>query len=272
VACCPERLEVGDSAESARRMPRVVGAFSETAADAATAFYGRLGVPTTVVLSPEVAELSKLLENAFLTTGIGLMGEVTRIAHALGVSADEVARAASTKNRGYYPFRPGPGIGGHCLVNDLHLLQKTFEDAGLDSKLLAGVTHAAERLTPTVVAYLERCMASRGLAMRAAVICIIGVGFKPGSVDVTNTAASDVVRALRRKGAKVVYCDRAVDEFMVDGDNVERVNTSVGAIATLILSGDPSLNVADVCRSVDLVVDASGGRIMPGSQDRLLNL
>ena len=46
------------------------------------------------VSGPEVSELSKLLENAFLTVGIGLVGEIARIAHALDVSAREVTGAA----------------------------------------------------------------------------------------------------------------------------------------------------------------------------------
>ena len=65
VVCCPERLEVGDDAESSRQMPRVVGALNETAALAATALYRRLGIPVTVVSSPEVAELSKLWRTRF---------------------------------------------------------------------------------------------------------------------------------------------------------------------------------------------------------------
>ena len=84
------------------------------------------------------------------------MGEMTRIAHALGVSADEVARAASTKKRGYHPFRPGPGIGGHCLLNDLELLRKAFETSGMRSDLLGAIADAADQLTPTVVSYLEK--------------------------------------------------------------------------------------------------------------------
>ena len=103
-------------------------------------------------------------------------------------------------------------------------------------------------------------------------ICIVGVGFKPGSGDTTNTAGTDVVRELRKKGAEVVYCDRAVLDFSVDGVGVARVHAPIRATAALLLSGDPSVDLAEISRDVPIVVDAGGGRIMPGSRDKVMEL
>jgi nucleotide sugar dehydrogenase len=84
IAHCPERLRVGDQLQQVRTVPRLVGGLTRSATRRGCDFIESLGIPAVPVAQPEVAELAKLLENGFLTTGIALMGEVARIAHALG--------------------------------------------------------------------------------------------------------------------------------------------------------------------------------------------
>ena len=53
---------------------------------------------------------------------IALANEVADAASSLGVSIDEVIDAAATKPYGFMAFRPGPGVGGHCIPCDPHYL------------------------------------------------------------------------------------------------------------------------------------------------------
>ena len=268
VAHCPERLRVGDDIQSMRATPRLIGALSETATALGAAFLRQLGITPVCASSPETTELSKLLENTFLTTGIALMGEVTRIAHRLGVSAQEVALAAATKPHGYFAFRPGAGIGGHCLINDLQMLRATAVDAGIDSPMLNGVQHAAEQLTGTVVRKLEDLLQSRDVRLEGAQVCIVGVGFKPDSPDVTNSAAIDLVRALRTRGARVGYIDSLVDNFAVDGATLPRLGPdAAGSLqALLLLGGDRATDIEALAARVPATLDASGRRLLGGRE------
>ncbi len=263
-AHCPERLRVGDEIAAIRATPRLVGGLSETATSLGAAFLERLGVTPVPVTCPEITELSKLLENTFLTTGIALMGEVTRLSHAIGVSAQEVAQAAATKPHGYFPFRPGAGIGGHCLINDLAMLRATAARAGITSPLLDGVQHAAGQLTATVVERLENLLAENRLSLAGARVGIVGVGFKPDSGDVTNSAAIDLVRALRTRGADVGYIDSLVADFAVDGARLARLTPGEAPSlqALLVLGGDRGTDLAQLARDVPATLDASGRRLV----------
>jgi UDP-N-acetyl-D-glucosamine dehydrogenase len=263
-AHCPERLRVGDGIDAIRATPRLVGGLSDTATSLGAAFLERLGVTPVPASNPETTELSKLLENTFLTTGIALMGEVTRLAHAMGISGQEVARAAATKTHGYFPFRPGAGIGGHCLMNDLGMLRSTAARAGLESPMLDGVQHAAARLTDTVVERLERLMAENRLPLDGARVGIVGVGFKPDSADVTNSAAIDLVRALRTRGAEVGYIDSLVADFAVDGARLARLapEQARSLQALLVLGGDRDTDLAMLAAHVPATLDASGRRLL----------
>jgi UDP-N-acetyl-D-glucosamine dehydrogenase len=275
IAHCPERLRVGDTPEDLRRTPRLVGGITPEATEAACQFLTRLGVRAVPVSQPEVAELSKLLENTFLTTGIALMAEVTRIAHAMGVEAHEVAMAAQTKPRGYYPFVPGAGVGGHCLPNDLRLLRGTAQSLGLDSNFLNGVEWSTSQMAETTVRRLEALLQARGGTLRDSLVWLIGVGFKAGSPDTTCTPAIEVIRILRARGARLVYSDSQVPEFAVDGVPVTRIEPDVppaGTRAALILSGDRAIDLAVLDDLVPVVLDTGGAQVMSGRARNMAHL
>ena len=80
------------------------------------------------VSTPEVAELSKLLENIFRSVNIALVNEMAMLADRMGIDIWEVIDAAATKPFGFTRFDPGPGMGGHCLpVDPFYLTWKARE-------------------------------------------------------------------------------------------------------------------------------------------------
>lgn len=265
VAHAPERLRVGDDDAALKATPRLVGGLTPAATGRACALLRRLGVRPVPVSAPEVSELAKLMENAFLTTGIALAGEVTRVAHAFGLSAREVTEAAATKPRGYLPFHPGPGVGGHCLRNDLDLLRRHAAGLGLETPMLDGVATAAAGMPAVAVARLLARLAGRGREPAGARILLVGVGFKPGSPDLTETPAVPIARLLRAAGAESVYADSLVPAFAVDGVPLPRVGGgALRADAALVLAGDRAITAEALRAACPVVLDAGGGAVMPG--------
>jgi UDP-N-acetyl-D-glucosamine dehydrogenase len=275
VAYVPERLKAGQSTDEVRSTPRLVGGLTDEANSVACAFLKRIGVRSVPVSSPEVAELSKLLENAFLTTGICLMGEITRLAHAVGVNATEVATAAATKPRGYLAFSPGAGIGGHCLPNDLRLLQNTARVLRVSTPMLKSLSTSSAELSPTVIRHLETLMRAQGKAIAGSRIWVVGVGFKIGSSDMRRTPAIELVRILRRKKAIPLYSDVSDGSFVVDNQTVKRIskrNWPRNIAAALILSGDPHVTLSRLRSRVGVVLDLGGARIMSGNRSGISTL
>ncbi len=75
--------------------------------------------------SPRTAEMVKLLENTFRSVNIGLVNEMAKMCHILGVDVWEVIEATKTKPFGFMPFYPGPGLWGalHPRGPDLPLVE-----------------------------------------------------------------------------------------------------------------------------------------------------
>lgn len=268
VAHAPERLRIGDDDARTLATPRLVAGLTPTAGQRAEAFLARIGLQPVRASAPEVTELSKLLENAFLTTNIALIGEITRLAHAAGVSAREVTAAAATKPHGYFAFHPGPGIGGHCLRNDLDLLRQHAYAHALSTPMLDGIAHVAAELPAMVVRRLEQRLAALDQQLRGTSVLLVGVGFKIGSPDLTETPAIPIVRALRQAGAKPAYADSIVPVFEVDGDPVPRCTIERQGSrrfgAALVLAGDRAIAAPDLRASCTCILDAGGGVITEG--------
>ena len=107
--------------------------------------------------SPEVAELTKLLENIFRSVNIALVNELAMLCDRMGIDVWEVIDAAATKPFGFMPFRPGPGLG-RPLHPDRPLLPHV-EGAGVRP---AHGVHRAGRARST-----RRCRASAWRRWRA---------------------------------------------------------------------------------------------------------
>lgn len=264
LAHAPERLSAGQDHTALRATPHLVAGIDADSTRLATTMLQKLCNCVIPVSVPEVSELSKLLENAFLSVNIGLTSEVTRLCMSLGIRAQEVCRAAASKPHGFMPFYPGAGLGGHCLPNDLILLASTARSFGWEPELLSAAIAANERAPHLVIERLEQLLAALGQALRGAHILLVGVGFKTGSPDTTRSPAIDVVRCLRARGAAVMYVDRLNPGFTVDGEQVREIPPQGVRdhrfAAGLLLSGESTLAAPALSLSCDLVLDAGGSR------------
>src|SRR4051812_2528078 len=93
VAHCPERLQPGNDSWTIRNTPHVVAGVDAAATRLALTHMRRVSARVDEAAAPEVTELAKLMENAFIAVGVALAGEIAQLAHAHGVAGTDVARA-----------------------------------------------------------------------------------------------------------------------------------------------------------------------------------
>ena len=118
----PHRYWAGDPVNYGVKQLRVIGAVDEESLDAGMEFYGKkLEIPLHKVSSVEVAEMSKIAENAYRYVQIAFAEELRMICSELGLNFNEVREACNTKwNINILEARDG--IGGHCLPKDIRYL------------------------------------------------------------------------------------------------------------------------------------------------------
>jgi UDP-N-acetyl-D-glucosamine dehydrogenase len=206
-ASAPERVNPGDPVWNQKNTPRLVGGIDEESKKRALAFYNSICDSVVATSTPEIAEAAKILENTFRLVNIAMINEFTQLCSAQGISVHEVIDAAATKPYGFMPFRPGVGIGGHCIPVDPLYLTWWARKGGQVASLVERSDEISNEM-PIYVA--ERALALAKTSSRPPKVLIMGVAYKPGVSDVRETPASALRAALVARGAEVAWIDPLV--------------------------------------------------------------
>ena len=175
VGFSPERIDPGNPEWTMVRIPKIVAGLTPACSKATDAFYRRLVERTVPVSSTRVAELTKLLENTFRHVNIALVNELAIHARALGIDIWEAIEATATKPFGYLEFRPGPGVGGHCLPIDPSYLSWRIErQLGVTSRFVVTANDVNQQMPAYVVRRVQLGLNDRRKAVNGARILVLG--------------------------------------------------------------------------------------------------
>jgi UDP-N-acetyl-D-glucosamine dehydrogenase len=259
LAFSPERVDPGRTDYTLRTTPKVVGGLTPGCLERAVSLYEAVCDEVVTVTSPEVAELSKLLENIFRSVNIALVNELAMLCDRMEIDVWEVVEAAATKPYGYMRFNPGPGMGGHCLpVDPFYLAWKAREyDTPTEFVELAGeVNQAMPYFCADKVA---RALNDHSKPVRGSRVAIIGVAYKPGVSDLRESPALKIMRLLTERGAELAYHDDHVSELPGFGLEAESLADALeGSDAAVIVTAHPGLDVEAVVAGAPVVVDLRG--------------
>jgi UDP-N-acetyl-D-glucosamine dehydrogenase len=259
VAFSPERIDPGRTDFTLRTTPKVVGGDGPEAAARAKDFYSLVCDTVVEVSGPEVAEMTKLLENIYRAVNIALVNEMAVISDRMGIDIWEVVEAAATKPYGFASFKPGPGLGGHCLPVDPFYLSWKAREYGVSAEFveLAGRTNTNMPRFAT-----ERAMETlnkSGVATSNAEIAVLGVSYKPDVGDLRESPALEIMEQLTALGASLSYHDPHVSELPAFGLSSEPLDAILArADLALIVTAHSAVDYVEVVRDAKQVLDFRG--------------
>jgi UDP-N-acetyl-D-glucosamine dehydrogenase len=253
LAFSPERVDPGRTDWTTKNTPKLVGGLTPACTERAVELY-RSAVDTVVPLSsPEAAEMTKLLENIFRAVNIALVNELAQLCERMEVDVWEVVEAAETKPFGFMSFKPGPGLGGHCIpIDPFYLTWKAREyDFYTEFIDLAGKVNSN-------MPFFCRSLISQALnhgaekSLKGSRILILGVSYKADIDDVRESPAKKIVELLHKGGADVSYHDPHVEEF----DGMRSVDYAPESFdCVVVVTAHSSIDYADLVERAQVVVD-----------------
>ena len=207
LAYSPEREDPGREDASVKTIPKVVGGFTPKCTEMAELLYRRALDKVHLVSSCRAAEATKLLENIFRSVNIALVNELKVVYEAMCIDVHEVIDAAATKPFGFMPFRPGPGLGGHCIPIDPFYLTWKAREFGQHTRFieLAGEINTA--MPNYVISKVADALNEEGKAIKGSNILILGLAYKANVDDCRESPSFVLIESLSRKGAAVSYHD-----------------------------------------------------------------
>ena len=117
--------------------------------------------------------------------------------------------AAGTKWN-FLPFRPGL-VGGHCIGVDPYYLTHKAQAIGYHPEMILAGRRINDNMGIYVAQQVAQLMIQRRIQVKGSRILMLGLTFKENCPDVRNTKVVDVVRELKKYGAKVDVFDPWVD-------------------------------------------------------------
>ncbi|OFW49755.1 MAG: UDP-N-acetyl-D-glucosamine dehydrogenase, partial [Actinobacteria bacterium RBG_16_67_10] len=257
LAFSPERVDPGREDWTTKTVTKVVGGIDEGSTAAAVALYSSAIDVVHPVSSPEAAELTKLLENIFRSVNIALVNELAQLCDRMNIDVWEVIDAAATKPFGFMPFKPGPGLGGHCIPIDPFYLTWKAREYGFYTEFieLAGkVNESMPYYCRSVVS--QALNHSRQRSLKGSRILVLGVAYKPDISDTRESPAVKLISLLHNAGADVDYHDPHVPSFTENGVEMSSVPLDAGAYdCVVVVTNHSGIDYERLVDDANLVVD-----------------
>jgi len=253
LAMSPERVDPGREDWTTKTTPKVVGGLTAECTRAAADVYRRAIDTVHEVSTPDAAELTKLLENIYRAVNIALVNELAQPCERMDIDVWEVIDAAATKPFGFASFKPGPGLGGHCIPIDPFYLTWKAREYDFSTRFIELAGEVNNNMP-----YFCRSLISQALnhgvqkSLSGSKVLILGVAYKPDIGDSRESPAEKLIHLLEGAGADVSYHDPFVPEF--DGrSSVPLEPEAYDCIA--IVTNHSGIDYGDLVRRSRVVAD-----------------
>jgi len=249
-ASAPERVDPGNTLWNQKNTPRLVGGIDKASKAKAIQFYKSICDAAVSVSTPEVAEAAKLLENTFRLVNIALVNEFTQLCSVSGVNVHEVIDAASSKPYGFMAFRPGVGVGGHCIpVDPLYLTWWARQNGGT-----ASFVESADSINRGMPKYVaQRALTMVDAKISNPKVLILGVAYKPGVGDIRETPVSELRDCLEAQGAEVAWHDPLVPVW----EGSEPVDLGWECDVAILATMQPGMDLEQLIRRGVQILDCT---------------
>jgi UDP-N-acetyl-D-glucosamine dehydrogenase len=260
LAFSPERIDPGNHDFTTYNTPKIVGGITPACTELARAFYESAINTVVPVSSAGVAEMAKLLENTFRAVNIGLVNEIAIICEKLGIDVWEVIDAAATKPFGFTRFLPGPGLGGHCIPVDPHYLSWKLKTLDYTTRFIELAAEINSSMPHYVVNKIAEALNEQRRSFNAATVLVLGIAYKRDVSDVRESPALDIIQAMIKRKAVVLYNDEYVPSLKLPDRTIHSQPLSGGLLqaadCTVIVTDHSYYDVPWIVDEARCIVDS----------------
>lgn len=263
LAFSPERIDPGNTTWRLENTPKVVGGVTKTSGDEAVEFYSKFIETVVKVKGAKEAETAKLLENTYRHINIGLVNEMAKFSHELGIDIWEVIKAAKTKPFGFQAFYPGPGVGGHCIPIDPSYLNYSVRKAlGHPFRFVDLAEDINNSMPNYVVQRIQDLLNTHSKSLNGSNVLLLGVSYKANIADQRHSPAIPIGHGLEAKGANIRYHDANVPTWQLNGTTYQSVSDLDQAVheadIVILLQAHREYDLKDISAKSQLLFDTRG--------------
>jgi UDP-N-acetyl-D-mannosaminuronic acid dehydrogenase len=205
VAYCPERILPGRMVFELVENDRIIGGMSEACARRAESLYRLFVRGALLHTKAPVAELVKLIENAYRDVNIAFANELSILCEHMGLNVWEAISLANRHPR-VNILNPGPGVGGHCIAVDPWFLISAAPDK---TPLMAAARQINDGKPELVLDQVRRQMDR----FKHPVVACLGLAYKPDIDDLRESPALKIAAALAEDNASLIIVEPHINDL-----------------------------------------------------------
>ncbi|MEH7223820.1 nucleotide sugar dehydrogenase [Bacillus sp. JJ1566] len=255
LAYSPERIDPGNDKYKVSEIPKIVSGVSANCLQKICNLYKNVFQKIVPVSSTQIAEFTKLLENAYRFINISFINELAILCDTMEIDLWEAIDAASTKPYGFAPFYPGPGIGGHCIPVDPLYLAWKFNQCGFDNKMIRLSDEINDQMIGYIIQQIQKLLVDKSRKR----VLIYGVAYKKDINDIRESPAIKIIPLLQQLGLEVSYHDPYVPEMNIQECKFTSTpltnNTLQQSDCVVILTDHTNLPIHKILEYASLVYD-----------------
>ena len=204
----PEFLREGNAIDDFMRPDRVVvGVESERAKEVMSTIYKPLFLIETPIVYTDLktAELIKYSANAFLAVKISFINQIADLCEKVGADVHDISRGMGLDKRiGSKFLHPGPGYGGSCFPKDTLALVQTAKTHNIDLSIVKTTIGYNEKRKSKMA---DKIIENLGNNLSNQKVAILGLAFKPGTDDMRDSPALEIIPRLLKEGITISAFD-----------------------------------------------------------------
>ena len=216
----PERIDPGNKEWTFKNTPKIVSGINTKSLEKISEFYKSIIDNVVEVSGTREAEMVKLIENTYRQVNIAMVNELAILSNMLDIDIWEVVEAAKTKPFGFQSFRPGPGVGGHCIPIDPKYLSFKTRQIGQPVRFVELAQEINNSMPNYVVARISELMNKKEILLKNSKILILGVAYKKDIGDTRESPAIDIMESLLEKSVDLSFYDPHVDELVFNENSI----------------------------------------------------
>ena len=257
----PERIDPGNKEWTFKNTPKIVSGINETSLKKISEFYNSIIDEVVEVSGTREAEMVKLVENTYRQVNIAMVNELAILSNMLDIDIWEVVDAAKTKPFGFQSFRPGPGVGGHCIPIDPKYLSFKTRQIGQPVRFVELAQEINNSMPNYVISRISELMNKKEILLKNSKILLLGVAYKKDIGDIRESPAIDIIESLLDKSVEVSFYDPYVDELIVNKQSIFKEQDLEGVSnydMVIIHTPHTSFNDIDFDNIKSLIFDTTG--------------
>jgi len=269
VGYSPERIDPGNKVWKFKNTPKVVSGINDISTEKIQSFYESIIENIVLVKGTKEAEMVKLLENTYRHVNIALINELAILCKMLDIDIWEVVNAAKTKPFGFESFKPGPGVGGHCIPVDPEYLSFKTRQIGKPVRFVELAQEINNSMPAYVVGQISEILNKNGKILNDSKILLMGVAYKNDISDMRESPAIDIAELLLEKKVDVSYFDPFVKEFSVSGNEINKedeINSFDSYDMLLVLTPHSKFSDIDFSKIKTIIFDTTGSDFIQSTE------